>query len=148
TRSTRRTRHSNVERKNLNNQPNRRLCARLALVLAVTIPVTSALAQDSSLVRLLKSGRVPEERQGPVLEMIAKPGTAADLRYIFGRALESDKPGGPFQILALEALCEAARNRRLRPEGDLSIVAQLLDKENTEIATRERAVQLVGLWEI
>src|SRR5262245_29629943 len=45
-------------------------------------------ASDSPMVKLLKSGRVPEARQGTILEMIGKRGTVGDLDYIYQQALE------------------------------------------------------------
>ena len=42
---------------------------------------------DSPLVKLLKSGRVPEARQGAIVDMIGKRGTAGDLEFIFQQAI-------------------------------------------------------------
>ena len=48
---------------------------------------------DSPLVKLLKSGRVPEARQGTIVDMIGKRGTAGDLAYIYQQASPRRLPG-------------------------------------------------------
>ena len=66
-----------------------------AILLLTTIPSVSARsgadepAADSPMVKLLKSGRVPEERQGTVIEMIGRRGSVADLGFIYQRALDA-----------------------------------------------------------
>src|SRR3954453_7281518 len=62
---------------------------------------------DSPLVKLLRSGRVPEARQGTIIEMIGKRGNAADLEYIYQQALTGSVPP-PIRVKALDALAEAA----------------------------------------
>ena len=51
-------------------------------------------APDSPLVKLLASGRVPEARQGAVIEMIGKRGTVGDLDYIYHQAIAGSYAAG------------------------------------------------------
>ena len=121
-----------------------RIVLMCALGLCLPVP---ALAQDSPMVRLLKGGKVPDERQGMVLSMIAQRGTAADLRYIFDRAQQADGFAPEVRAKALAALCAASENRKLRPEGDLTGIGELVEDQELNISLRESAVQLAGLWE-
>ncbi len=75
----------------------------------------AALGDDGPLVKLLKSGRVPEARQGAVVEMIGKRGTVDDLTYLYEQALLPTGFSAAVKAKALFALAEAAENRRLRP---------------------------------
>jgi putative heme-binding domain-containing protein len=116
---------------------------RLTLLLLLAFPAVSR-AQDSPMVRLLKGGRVPESRQGTILEMIGKRGEEADLAYIFTRALEPEGFGPAARLQALDALADAALTRKLKPSGDLAGLAALI--REGEAATRRRAIRLAGLW--
>ena len=72
---------------------------------------------DSPLVKLLKSGRVPEARQGTVIEMVGKRGTVGDLDYIYQQAI-AGRFSPAIRIKALEALAEAALTRDMKPGLD------------------------------
>lgn len=124
------------------------------LSLAVAWPVRAAAAvdepaaSDSPMVRLLKSGRVPEDRQGAVVEMIGKRGTVADLDYIYQRALEGFST--PVRVKALGALFDAASTRGLRPEKNRDRLAGLLAEpaRHTDGLTRSAAIRLAGAWKL
>ena len=78
------------------------------------------------MVRLLKGGKVPDERQGTIVEMIGKRGSAADLTYLYERVLDPSGFTPENRLTALNALAEAALTRKTKPEGDLSKLASLL----------------------
>lgn len=105
-------------------------------------------SRESTYVRLLKSGRVPEERLGTILEFVGKRGTSADLEYVFRRALEPDGFPPKVRLQALDALAEAALNRKVRPGGDLSGLAALIQPGGPMLddATRLAAIRLAGIW--
>src|SRR5438034_11258033 len=97
---------------------------RIAVLIVVCAAIPSAArgggdppASDSPLVKLLKSGRVPEARQGTIVEMIGKRGTATDLDYIYQQAL-TGRFSAPIRVKALDALAEAALTRDLKPARD------------------------------
>jgi putative heme-binding domain-containing protein len=126
--------------------------ALLGLSLAALLPPIAAADDeprpDSPLVKLLKSGRVPEERQGTIVEMIGKRGNAADLSYLYQQALRPDGFPEATRLKALDALAEAALTRRARPEGDPSKLATLIRPQGAKVAPALRlaATRLAGLW--
>jgi putative heme-binding domain-containing protein len=107
-------------------------------------------AAESALVKLLKSGRVPQARQGAIIEMIGKRGTGADLTFLFERAISSDGFSAANRVKALEALGEAGSNRRLRPARDLDKIVKLLRPAHStsEGALIKPAIRLAGLWKV
>ena len=106
---------------------------------------------DSPLVKLLKSGRVPEARQGTIVDMIGKRGTAGDLAFLFQQVISPDGFSAPIKLKALEALAEAASNRNLRPAKDARQAGHAasgrlrLDRNQ---AFEKAAVRLAGLWKL
>ncbi len=100
------------------------------------------------MVRLLRGGKVPVERQATVVEMIGRRGTAADLTYLLGRVVEPEGFSPELRQSALDALAEAGRNRRLRPEGDVSAVVALANDSAVDLGLRVSAARLAGLWEV
>jgi putative heme-binding domain-containing protein len=104
----------------------------------------------SSLRRLLDSGRVPPERQGQILEMICTRGEPDDLAVPFNLL---NKPGAlkpELQRKVVELLTEAATTRNVKPSGDLSPLAKLID--GPEAAKDRRltaaAIRLAGVWKL
>ncbi len=124
------------------------LATVLTLALAAAVPAARGVDDppaDSPMVKLLKSGRVPEERQGAVIEMIGKRGTAADLHYIYQKALDGSP--APLRVKALEALAEAAWTRGLKPEKDREkLVGLLAGPEGGPL--RGPAIRLAGAWKL
>ena len=107
-------------------------------------------APDSPLVKLLKSGRVPEARQGTIVEMIGKRGTAGDVEFLFQKTIAADGFAAPLKLKALEALAEAAANRNLRPAKDVARLASMIEpaSSRSDPAIQKAAVRLAGLWKL
>jgi putative heme-binding domain-containing protein len=109
-------------------------------------------APQSALVKLLKSGRVPAERQSTIIEMIGKRGTSADLGFLYDRALAAAGSGfpGALRVKALDALAEAALARKLRPSGELARLISLFQAGSppTDVATQTAAIRLAGAWKL
>jgi len=107
-------------------------------------------APDSPLVKLLKSGRVPEARQGALIEMIGKRGTAADLTFLFQQVISPERFAAPDRAKVLEALAEAASNRKLSPAGDLDKLVPLIRAAPapSDMALEKPAIRLAGLWKL
>ncbi len=132
-----------------------RFSSGIALATVLAIMGHHALADDappadSALVRLLKSGRVPEARQGAIIEMIGKRGTAADLTFVYEQAVTPRGFSQPLKIKALEALAEAASNRGIRPEKNRDQLVSLIETKANAPATglEKAAVQLAGVWKL
>jgi putative heme-binding domain-containing protein len=100
---------------------------------------------DSPLVRMLKTGRVPEERQATIVEMIGKRGNADDLGFLFQKAARSDGFPAAIRPKALTALADAALTRQLKPKGDYTALASLIKSED-DTSIRLSAIRLAGLW--
>jgi putative heme-binding domain-containing protein len=108
-----------------------------------------AQASGSPLVKLLASGRVPEQRQGAVIEMIGKRGAAGDLDYIYGQVMR----GGfapAIRVKALDALAEAALTRDLKPGRARDELVTLFSGSTgpQAPALARSAVRLAGLWKL
>ena len=105
---------------------------------------------DSPLVKLLKSGRVPEARQGTIVEMIGKRGTAGDVEFLFQKAIAPDGFPAQLKLKALNALAEAAANRNVRPTKDVTRLVGLIqtDSPRSDLAIEKAAVRLAGVWKL
>ncbi len=96
--------------------------------------------------KLFKSGRLPPERQGTVVEMICNRGNAADLRVIFDQAIAADGFAPELRINALNWLTIAAATRKVIPAGDLSPIVELIQSDNAAIQLA--AIRLAGDWKL
>lgn len=122
--------------------------ALLAAGFAMTVAAQETAPQDSAFVKLLKGGKVPEDRQGTIVEMIGKRGSTDDLAYIYQQAIKAEGFAPAVQRKALAALQEAALTRKARPSGDLAGLRDLIraDAAKAEPATRQAAIRLAALW--
>ncbi len=103
---------------------------------------------DSALIRLLKSGRIPEERQPQIVTKIGQLGSAEDLGYLFDKALDPNGFPAVVRVKALEALADAALTRKgLKPSGNLDRLEDLLRPE-VSLETKMPAIRLAGLWKL
>lgn len=115
---------------------------------------TPALADDppkpeSALVRLLKSGRVPEERQLPIIAKIGQLGSPTDLAFLLERAADPKGFSPTVRAKALDALADAAATRKgIKPEGNLLRVEEILNRSQNDPTSRIAAIRLVGLWKL
>src|SRR5690606_15008138 len=99
---------------------------------AVFMP-DAATAQDSpaaAMMRLLKSGRVPEDRIPTLLDLVGSRGTGEDLEFIFEQCLADGGYKGSVRLKALDMLANAAVNRQVKPAADLSKLAALIVPAN------------------
>ncbi len=119
----------------------------IALAVSRSVPADEPTSRaESPMVKMLRSGRVPADRQGTVIEMIGKRGSAADLDFLLDLA-GSSKTTPAHTLRCLEALSEAALTRNLRPSGDLGRLASLIPvNSKVEPNVSQAAVRLAGLW--
>lgn len=118
---------------------------RFMLALSIVSP---ACGDDSPMIKLLKSGKVPEDRQGTIIEMLGRRGTPDDLGFVYEKVLD---PQGFTPIVrqkALSALSEAALTREKLPVGDLSKLSLLIESPQSETGLRTIAITLAGLWKV
>ena len=100
---------------------------------------TEALAQ------VLEKRQIARDGSGPWMDLINTAGNEALLEKLFDQTL-TDGFDTPATVKALEALATAARDRQLKPSGDLTRVKPLLANPDAKI--REAAVRLVGSWKL
>ncbi len=97
------------------------------------------------LVDLVQSGKLGKEREESVLVLIATLGGPPELTLVLDRALARENTAGR-QASLLAALEQAARERKVKPAGDLGRLAGLLGSEHE--AVQAAALRLVGLWQL
>ena len=127
--------------------------AIVVLALAASPPAfgdgDAPAVSDSAMVKLLKSGRVPEERQGAVMDMIGKRGTVADLDYIYRRALDG---GFPMTSRAGRSTPwpTPRSTRGLRPVKDREHLVELLTGPSSVSGgpLQGPAIRLAGGWKL
>jgi putative heme-binding domain-containing protein len=90
------------------------------------------------LLKSLQQGQIQGDKEAAVLKLVAALGDAEDLAALFQRA--AAQKSAP--LLAL--LESSARLRNLKPAGDLSVLAALLNSSDESVRTV--AAQLAGLW--
>ncbi|MBT4868080.1 MAG: hypothetical protein HON53_23500 [Planctomycetaceae bacterium] len=131
----------------------RRTIQTVLLALAVNAIVVFPAMADSAvpaIMNLLKSGRLPKERLGTVVELVCKQGNAEDLGYIFGQALKPDAFTSSTRVSALQNLAAATVSRKVKPEGDLAGLAKLIQPgaPKEQRGLQMAAIRLCGLWKV
>jgi len=96
------------------------------------------------LVNLVKAGKIPKEQEENVLTLVAALGGPQELALVFNLVTARDSTPAGHRTRLLEALARAARQRGVRPAGDLSRVGTLLTSEDESL--RSAAARIIGLW--
>ncbi len=91
----------------------------------------------------LRGKDIPHDGSGPWIELIGQSGGEKELARIYEQALSGEFDAAA-EARALKALNDAARERNVRPSGDLDTVAKLFG--NGDAKVREEAVRLAGNW--
>jgi putative heme-binding domain-containing protein len=128
------------------------LIGSLVVAVSLTAHAEGQETPDSPLIKLLKSGRVPEARQGTIVEMIGQRGNTDDLAYLYQQALRPEGFTSEVRRKAFDALADAARTRKVKPAGDLTGLGALI-RGDGKVATadsriRLEAIRLAGLWKL
>jgi putative heme-binding domain-containing protein len=97
------------------------------------------------LVELVRAGKVDANDEG-VLTLIATFGNAQELTTILDRLLAGEAVPVKLRMQLLAGLEQAARQRNVRPAGDLNRLAMLLKSDSEEL--RVAAVRLTGQWKV
>ncbi len=100
----------------------------------------------AQLIQLYQQNEVPEEYQKDVLNSIAKVGNTGDLNALFELALKSAANPTNSTADQLSALENAARQRRVKPDRNLSQITSLLNSPNEAVTSG--ALRLIGLWKM
>lgn len=100
----------------------------------------------SSVLKLVKSGKVPPARMGSVVEMICSRGNEHDLEFVFGQAADDMAYAIDLRRKSLGWLKEAAVTRKVIP-ADRSALARLLDPAtNPDAELQLQAIELAQAW--
>ena len=102
------------------------------------------------LLKLLKSGRLPKERQGTVVEMVCKRGNEHDLAVVLEQVLKPDAYAPPLRRQVLDLFIDANQTRKVKPTGDLAAIATLLAEPAAakDAGLQLAVVKLIGLWNV
>jgi len=103
-----------------------------------------------AVLKLLKSGNIPEKNLGTIIKMVSERGNEHDLAFLLDQAQHSAKLNTATRVKMLEGLAGAATTRKLLPAGDLSTISGLIvpQQGKGETPLQLRAVRLAGLWKV
>ena len=126
------------------------LCLMLGMLLC-SVPSSDVHAEDppsavGPVMKLFKSGRLPVERQGTVVEMICSRGNEHDLRVIFDQLMQTDGFSRALRIKTIGWLSEAASTRKVKPTGELDSLGLLFNGDDVEL--RLAAIRLASAWKL
>jgi putative heme-binding domain-containing protein len=113
--------------------------------LVFALEAAGARGGVAPLAALVRAGKVPPEGEEGVLTLLAGLGGPKELALVLDRAT-SEKTPGRRRAALLAALEQAARQRGVRPEGDLGRVAALLKAGDDSL--RAAAARLAGRWRL
>ncbi|HEY1785881.1 MAG TPA: c-type cytochrome, partial [Pirellulales bacterium] len=116
----------------------------------LTAPAVLHADGAGPLLTLLKSGKVPAERQPTVVEMVCKKGNADDLAYVFGQLVDPQAFSSDLRLKTIGWLTDAAKINKVKPAGDLTEIKRLLaDREAAKNPTFALAVmRLAAEWQV
>lgn len=97
-------------------------------------------------IKLFKSGRLPPERQGAVVEMICNRGNEHDLRVVFDQLVQASGFSSELRLKTLGWLATAASTRKVKPSGDLDSLSQLMEDSDTSLQLA--AIRLASDWKL
>jgi putative heme-binding domain-containing protein len=123
----------------------------LGVLFGVLLAASQLAAADppsavSSVLKLLKSGKVPPARMGSVVEMICTRGNEHDLAFVFEQVADEKAYAADLRRKALTWLKEAAVTRKTVPV-DRSALAKLLDPAtNPDVELQLHAIELAEAW--
>ncbi|QDT54817.1 Cytochrome c [Caulifigura coniformis] len=99
------------------------------LLTLVVVGCRPAFAEEPSAVgpvmKLLRSGRVPEARLPAIVEIVGSRGNEHDLEFVFTKAVSPDWPV-PLREKSFGLLLDAARTRKVVPAGDLAPITGVI----------------------
>jgi putative heme-binding domain-containing protein len=116
------------------------------LLVVALLPVPSAFGEDppsavGPVMKLLKSGRVPESRLPSIVEIVGTRGNEHDLTLLFNEAVGNNWPE-PLRATSFKLLISSASARKVIPAGDLSAVSKVITDGNPML--QRLAVEFAG----
>jgi putative heme-binding domain-containing protein len=102
----------------------------------------------SSLLHMLRQGKVAPERRPVLLETVCRHGGPEELRHVWEEAARPGTYPPALRRRVLDWLAEAARTRRIRPAALPADVGRLLDDASHDAALLPGAVRLAVAWKV
>jgi len=96
--------------------------------------------------RLLAGRSLDAAGSGPWMELIGKSGGQAEVDTLYAAFIGEGKLQPSARLRAARSLVEAAKQRRLLPQGDLSVIAPLLKSTDRELQIA--TIRLAGEWRL
>lgn len=120
----------------------------ISLALAAVVSAAEPESAVGPLMNLFRSGRLPAERQGTVVEMICNRGNEHDLRVILDRVVEPDGFAPELRMKAMQWLADAAVTRKVKPAGSLAGLSPLVVGEAAakNAGQQQAAIRLAASW--
>jgi putative heme-binding domain-containing protein len=113
--------------------------------LLFALQAVNSPAAVKPLLDLIAAGKVAADRQDAACNLVATLGDSKDLTRVFDLALDEKCPARR-RINLLSCLEQAARQRQLKPGGDLTRLGKLLNADS--IAVRADVARLLGQWKV
>lgn len=99
-----------------------------------------------AVMKLLKSGRVPESRLSTIVDLVGSKGNEHDLAFLFAEVSREEHWPAALRRQGLTLLKDAALTRKVLPTGDVSGITRLMQMDDA--MTQGLAVELAGLWKV
>ncbi|HZZ73064.1 MAG TPA: PVC-type heme-binding CxxCH protein [Pirellulales bacterium] len=113
--------------------------------LTFALQATGSRDAVPALVKLLQSGKLSPDRADGLLVLLAGVGGPHELSTVFKEALKQETPASR-RVALLNALAQAARERKVFPAGDRVQLEGLLS--DSDEAVQRAGIPLVGLWKV
>jgi putative heme-binding domain-containing protein len=98
------------------------------------------------LVKLIRENKIPQDKVSALLLFIAESGRADELTLLLEMAADSQKLPEEQRANLLNALGKAAKQRNMKPTGELNRVEELLTSKNAIL--QAAAARLAGNWKL
>lgn len=128
------------------NRSRTSITAIAVLFCLLTVSVVQAQSPAAAMLKLLQSGRVPEQRLPAIVKLICERGDADDLAFIFAETAREGHWPAPLRVDTMKNLAVAAGERKVIPAGDLSPLGGMI--QSTDPALQLLAVDLAGEWRV
>src|SRR5262249_37159451 len=99
-----------------------------------------------ALAELLRAGKVPEENRADVLQILAELGDPGQQALAWEAARAAKPLTPPERTRILDALAQAARARKAKPQGELTRLKELFADADAQLASA--ALRLAGAWKL
>ncbi|MEI6537861.1 MAG: HEAT repeat domain-containing protein, partial [Verrucomicrobiaceae bacterium] len=106
--------------------------------------ITDPVVTGPYVQRLSASKPIDAAGSGPWIELIGKSGGVAELSSLYSALIKNGAMELPVRLRIVNALVEAAHSRNLRPEGDLTGIAPLIESPDHEMQLA--GIRLAGEW--